>query len=321
MKHVIALDVGGTGMKAALVGADGELLHQARRPTGRERGPDAVVEGILDFAAELRAHGIRAHGEPASAAGVAVPGIVDEAEGVAAYAANLGWRDVPLRALLAERLGGVPVALGHDVRSGGLAEGRVGAGRGADRFLFVPLGTGIAGAIGIDGKVEAGAHGFAGEIGHIVVRPGGAECPCGQRGCLERYASASAVSRAWAEASGGPDADAADCAKAVASGDERAVRVWQEAVDALADGLVTALTLLDPRTLIIGGGLAEAGETLFTPLREAVRRRVTFQKLPSLVPAALGDTAGCLGAGLLAWDLIEAAGPSIETTDPSEVTT
>lgn len=321
MKHVIALDVGGTGMKAALVGADGELLHQARRPTGRERGPDAVVEGILDFAAELRAHGIRAHGEPASAAGVAVPGIVDEAEGIAAYAANLGWRDVPLRALLAERLGGVPVALGHDVRTGGLAEGRVGAGRGADRFLFVPLGTGIAGAIGIDGKVEAGAHGFAGEIGHIVVRPGGAECPCGQRGCLERYASASAVSRAWAEASGGPDADAADCAKAVASGDERAVRVWQEAVDALADGLVTALTLLDPRTLIIGGGLAEAGETLFTPLREAVRRRVTFQKLPSLVPAALGDTAGCLGAGLLAWDLIEAAGPSIETTDPSEVTT
>jgi glucokinase len=321
VKHVIALDVGGTGMKAALVGADGELLHQARRPTGRERGPDAVVEGILDFAAELRAHGIRAHGEPASAAGVAVPGIVDEAEGVAAYAANLGWRDVPLRALLAERLGGVPVALGHDVRTGGLAEGRLGAGRGADRFLFVPLGTGIAGAIGIDGKVEAGAHGFAGEIGHIVVRPGGAECPCGQRGCLERYASASAVSRAWAEASGGPDADAADCAKAVASGDERAVRVWQEAVDALADGLVTALTLLDPRTLIIGGGLAEAGETLFTPLREAVRRRVTFQKLPSLVPAALGDTAGCLGAGLLAWDLIEAAGPSIETTDPSEVTT
>ncbi|MFF8524547.1 ROK family protein [Streptomyces werraensis] len=321
MKHVIALDVGGTGMKAALVGADGELLHQARRPTGRERGPDAVVEGILGFAAELRAHGISAHGEPASAAGVAVPGIVDEAEGVAAYAANLGWRDVPLRALLSERLGGVPVALGHDVRTGGLAEGRIGAGRGADRFLFVPLGTGIAGAIGIDGKVEAGAHGFAGEIGHIVVRPGGAECPCGQRGCLERFASASAVSRAWAEASGDPDADAADCAKAVASGDQRAVRVWQEAVDALADGLVTALTLLDPRTLIIGGGLAEAGETLFTPLREAVRRRVTFQKLPSLVPAALGDTAGCLGAGLLAWDLIEAAGPSVETTDPSEVTT
>lgn len=317
VKHVIALDVGGTGMKAALVGADGELLHQARRPTGRDRGADAVVAEILDFAAELRAHGIRRHGVPASAAGVAVPGIVDESEGVAVYAANLGWRDVPLRALLTERLGGVPVALGHDVRTGGLAEGRIGAGRGTDRFLFVPLGTGIAGAIGIDGRVEAGAHGFAGEIGHIVVRPGGAPCPCGQRGCLERFASAAAVSEAWAAACGDPGADAADCAKAVESGDARAVQVWQDAVDALADGLVTALTLLDPRTLIVGGGLAEAGETLFTPLREAVRRRVTFQKLPSLVPAALGDTAGCLGAGLLAWDLIDTTDPSY----PSEVTT
>ena len=312
MRHVIALDVGGTGMKAALLEADGELLHRARRATGRERGPDAVVEHILGFAAELRAYGEEHYGEPASAAGVAVPGIVDAERGIAAYSANLGWRDVPLRDLLAGELG-VPVALGHDVRTGGLAEGRIGAGKGADRFLFVPLGTGIAGAIGIDGRVEAGAHGFAGEIGHIVVRPGGTPCPCGQTGCLERYASAAAVTEAWATVSGDPGADAADCAKAVASGDLRAEKVWQEAIDALADGLVTALTLLDPRTIIIGGGLAEAGETLFTPLREAVRARITFQKLPSIVPAALGDTAGCLGAGLLAWDLLA-------TTDRTEVT-
>ncbi|GAA3141463.1 ROK family protein [Streptomyces rameus] len=309
MRHVIALDVGGTGMKAALVGDDGALLHRARRATGRERGPDAVVATILDFAAELHAYGAERHGAPALAAGLAVPGIVDEERGIASYAANLGWRDVPLRALLTERLG-IPVALGHDVRTGGLAEGRIGAGKGADRFLFVPLGTGIAGAIGIDGRVEAGAHGFAGEIGHIVVRPGGTACPCGQHGCLERYASASAVSETWAAVCGDPDADAADCAKAVASGDPEAVRVWQEAVDALADGLVTALTLLDPRTLIIGGGLAEAGEVLFQPLRDAVRRRVTFQKLPTIVPAALGDTAGCLGAGLLARDLLTTTTPT-----------
>ncbi|MEV5985956.1 ROK family protein [Streptomyces sp. NPDC052051] len=312
MRHVIALDVGGTGMKAALVGAGGELLYQARRATERERGPDAVVESILGFAAELRAQGERRFGAPAVAAGVAVPGIVDADQGIAAYSANLGWRDVPLRALLSRRLGGAPVALGHDVRTGGLAEGRIGAGRGADRFLFVPLGTGIAGAIGIDGRVEAGAHGFAGEIGHVVVRPGGLACPCGQYGCLERYGSAAAVSEAWAEASGAPEADAADCAKAVESGDPRALKVWQDAVDALADGLVTALTLLDPRTMIVGGGLAEAGETLFTPLRAAVRRRVTFQKLPSIVPAALGDTAGCLGAGLLAWDLLDESADSPE---------
>ncbi|OEJ95635.1 ROK family protein [Streptomyces thermolilacinus] len=304
MRHVIALDVGGTGMKAALVGADGALLYEARRATGRERGPDAVVASVLRFAADLLALGEERYGIRAEAAGVAVPGIVDPDAGTAVYSANLGWRDLPLRALLGEHLGGLPVALGHDVRTGGLAEGRVGAGRGADRFLFVPLGTGIAGAIGIDGAIEAGAHGCAGEIGHIVVRPGGPVCGCGRRGCLEALASASAVTRAWAEASGDPEADAADCAKAVESGDPRAVRVWQDAVDALADGLVTAITLLDPRTLIIGGGLAEAGETLFTPLRAAVEGRITFQQMPVIVPAALGDTAGCLGAGLLAWDLL-----------------
>ncbi|MFD5881749.1 ROK family protein [Streptomyces yangpuensis] len=310
MKHVIALDVGGTGMKAALIAEDGTLLHEARRATGRERGPDAVVETIQDFAAELLDTGRERFGRAASAAGVAVPGIVDAENGIAVYAANLGWRDVPLRTLLTGRLGGIPVALGHDVRTGGLAEGRIGAGRGADRFLFVPLGTGIAGAIGIAGRIEAGAHGYAGEIGHIVVRPGGPDCGCGQRGCLETLASAAAVSRAWAAASGDPEADAADCAKAVRSGDARASEVWLAAVGALADGLVTAITLLDPRTLIIGGGLAEAGETLFTPLRKAVEERVTFQRLPHIVPAALGDTAGCLGAGLLAWDLLATEVPA-----------
>ncbi|MGW3572262.1 ROK family protein [Streptomyces sp. NPDC000941] len=306
MKHVIALDVGGTGMKAALVGADGALLHEDRRPTGRERGPEAVVATILDFAAELRAIGEQRYGGPAAAAGVGVPGVLDEDRGIAVFAANLGWRDVPLRALLAERLAGTPVALAHDVRMGGLAEGRIGAGEGADRFLFVSVGTGIAGAIGVHGRVDPGANGSSGEIGHIVVRPGGPACGCGQFGCLETLASAAAVGRAWARASGGDAVknDAADCARAVESGDPRAVAVWQEAVGALADGLVTGVTLLDPGVLIVGGGLAEAGETLFAPLRTAVEERITFQKLPSIVPAALGDTAGCLGAGLLAWDLL-----------------
>ncbi|MEC4020046.1 ROK family protein [Streptomyces sp. H27-D2] len=328
MRHVIALDVGGTGMKAALVGADGKLLHEARRATARERGPAAVVEAVLDFAAELRAIGEERFDEPPSAAGIGVPGIVDEAGGVAVYSSNIGWRDVPFRRLLRRRLSGplpgarlsstrppadsrrgrpdLPVAISHDLRAGGLAEARLGAGRGVDRFLFIALGTGIAAAIAIDGRIEAGAHGAAGEIGHIVVRrgPDGLPCGCGQRGCLETLASASAVGRAWGEACGDPEATAADAAKAVESGDPRAQAVWDTAVAALADGLVTGLTLLDPRSLIIGGGLAEAGDTLFAPLREAVRERVTFQQLPTIVPAALGDAAGCLGAGLLAWDLL-----------------
>lgn len=298
MKHVIALDVGGTGMKAALVAPDGTLLHQERRPTGREHGPEAVVAAVLGFAADLRAHGMRTYGEPAAAAGVAVPGIVDEAAGVASYASNIGWQDVPLRALLAERLAGTPVALGHDVRAGGLAEGRLGAGRGAERFLFVALGTGIAGAVGIGGRVEAT------ELGHIVVRRKGQVCPCGQRGCLETLSSATAVSRAWAAASDDPDATAAGCARAVEAGDRRAAAVWDDAVAALADGLLTGLTLLTPQEIVIGGGLAEAGNTLFGPLRAAVEERITFQRCPTIVPAALGDTAGCLGAGLLAWDLL-----------------
>ncbi|WP_340560430.1 ROK family protein [Streptomyces sp. GSL17-111] len=305
MNYVIALDVGGTGMKAALVGPDGGLLHEARRPTDRGRGPEAVTAAVLGFAADLARAGAERYGRAPAAAGVAVPGILDEPAGVVRFASNLGWTDLPLRDLLAEHLG-LPVALSHDVRTGGLAEGRIGAGAGVDRFLFVPLGTGIAGAIGIDGRVEAGAHGGAGEIGHVVVRPDGPACGCGQRGCLETLASASAVGRAWARASGDATATAADAARAVVAGDPRAVAVWQEAVDALAAGLVTAVTLLDPRTLIIGGGLAEAGDTLFTPLRQAVDAAVTFQRTPLIVPAALGDAAGCLGAGLLAWDLLSA---------------
>lgn len=313
--YVIALDVGGTGMKAALLGSSASgpppVLYRDRRPTGRERGPEAVVESVLRFAADLRAHGVEEYGAGPVAAGVAVPGIVDAAEGVAVYAANLGWRQVPLRDLLRERLGGVPVALGHDVRAGGLAEGRIGAGAGVDRFVFVSLGTGISGAIGLDGRVESGAHGSAGEIGHITVRPDGPLCGCGRCGCLETLASASAVGRAWARVSGVPGATAADAARAVAGGDARAAGVWNEAVGALADGLLTTLTLLDPRTLIIGGGLTEAGDTLLVPLREAVRERVTFQTAPAVVPAALGDSAGCLGAGLLARDLLsdEVNGP------------
>ncbi|MEU3605494.1 ROK family protein [Streptomyces sp. NPDC035033] len=307
MRHVIALDVGGTAMKAALIALDGTLLYEERRATGRERGPEAVVEAVIGLAEDLSARGRSRFGTAAEAVGVAVPGIVDARRGVAVHSANLGWCDVPLGESLSRRLGGTPVAVGHDVRAGGLAEGRLGAGRGSGRFLFVSLGTGIAGALGIDGGVEAGARGCAGEIGHVVVRPGGPACGCGGRGCLEALASAAAVGRAWAAASGDPSADAADCARAVDAGDEAASAVWRTAVDALADGLVTAVTVLDPGTLIIGGGLAEAGDTLLVPLRAAVAERVTFQKLPAIVPAALGDAAGCQGAGLLARDLLATA--------------
>src|SRR4051794_24961023 len=163
---VAAIDVGGTLLKGGHVGPDGTLTHSARTPTGREAGPDAAVAAILDFAAELAAAG------PVAAIGVAVPGVVDEVTGTAVFSANIGWRDVPLRRLLAERTG-LPVWFGQDVRAGALAEGRSGAGAGATDFLFMPIGTGIGGAMVLGGVAYPGAAGLAGEIGHIVVRPGG----------------------------------------------------------------------------------------------------------------------------------------------------
>src|SRR5262249_46503208 len=195
---VVALDVGGTGIKCALVDVAGQVRRSERHDTGRERGPDAVVATILEIADAL-VKSADAAGLRARAAGVAAPGVIAETAGVAAWSANLGFRDVPLRELVAGRLG-LPAALGHDVRAGGLAEARLGAGRGYRHVLVVPIGTGIAAAHVVDGVVFAGAHGAAGEIGHIVVRPEGPACGCGLRGCLESIASASAVARRYAAA-------------------------------------------------------------------------------------------------------------------------
>src|SRR5262245_23148923 len=159
---VVALDVGGTGIKCALVDATGRVRHTERHPTGRERGPDAVVASLIDHAAQLVGRAQSAGHTPV-AVGVVVPGVVDEAAGVARWSANLGLRDVPLRELVMSRLG-LPTRLGHDVRAGALAEARLGAGRAARRMLFVAIGTGVAGGYVVDGTVDPGAHGAAGEI-------------------------------------------------------------------------------------------------------------------------------------------------------------
>jgi glucokinase len=303
---VIALDVGGTGMKCALVRPTGVVHHAERHPTLASRGPEAVTANILDIAAGL-ADRARADGLDPVAAGVAVPGVVDETTGTAVWSSNVGFRDVPLRDLVAERLG-VPAALGHDVRVGGMAEARLGAGRAQPHVLFIAIGTGIAAAHVVDGRAFAGAHGAAGEVGHVIVRPGGPRCGCGARGCLESVASASAIGRRYAELSGIADAAAFDVAARSAAGEPLATAVWRDAVEALADGLLTAQALYDAGIVVLGGGLAEAGEALLAPLRTALDQRLTFHRMPRVVRAALGDTAGCLGAALLALD--SAAGPS-----------
>jgi len=299
---VVAIDVGGTGMKCALVDASGSIVHAERHATGAQRGSDAVVATILEVAASLADTGL-ARGYRVRAAGVAVPGVIDEDNGVAVWAANVNFREVPLRALLRDRLG-LPATLGHDVRAGGLAEARLGAGRGYEHVLVVPIGTGIAAAHVVHGKAFAGAHGAAGEIGHIIVRPGGRPCGCGAAGCLEAEASAAAIGRTYSARIGRP-ATALDLVARLPTGDPDATEVWAEAIDALADGLRTGLTLYDPQAIVIGGGLAEAGDALLGPLDAALAAKLTFQYRPVMVRAALGDEAGCLGAGLLALSLVE----------------
>lgn len=295
---VIAMDVGGTSMKGALLDRDLRSLHTARRATPRRSGPDSV---LVEIATVLRDLGTTAatHGLNVRGAGVVVPGIVDEDAQTAVYSANLGWRDLPLAAFLEGSLG-LPVTLGHDVRAGGAAECRLGAARGAQDVLFVPIGTGISAAVFCDGR-PLRARGYMGELGHLVVEPGGEPCACGAWGCLEGIASAAAVAAAYSERSGRRVEDAAAVAALLAQGDPDARAVWDRAIDALAEALRTATTLFAPEVVVLGGGLAQAGALLLDPLRTSLDRRLTFQRRPELVVAELGDLAGCLGAGLAAW--------------------
>lgn len=301
----VAVDVGGTGIKCGLVDRDGQVRHTERRPTGRERGPEAVVETIVAAARDL-ATKADAKGLNPVACGVVVPAVVNEVDGIAEWSANLGLRKVHLRQIVADELK-LPTALGHDVRAAALAEARLGAGRAAQRMFFVAIGTGIAGGYVVDGRVDPGAHGASGEIGHIVVGTGESAplCACGARGCVEAYASAAAITRAYRAVKPDADVDAAGIAHLVAAGEPEATQVWTDAVEALAAGLLTGVALLDPETIVLGGGLAEAGQTLLGPLAAAMLSRRTFHQLPPLTQAKLGDMAGFLGAALLALDLAD----------------
>ncbi|GIH76420.1 ROK family protein [Planobispora longispora] len=295
--YVVAVDVGGTSMKGGIVTRSGEVAVTDRRPTGREGGPAAVVAAIRSFVGDLAARGEEVLGAGPAAVGIAVPGLVDDATATALYAANLGWRDVPAADLVPLD---VPARLGHDVRTGGLAESVLGAGREIADFLFLPIGTGIAGAMIIGGEPYGGTSGWGGEIGHIPVFPDGEACACGQIGCLETYASASAVGRRYSARAGSP-ATAEEIAALTAAGDPVATEVWDEAVEALSLALATYTLLLDPSAIVLGGGLAEAGPLLSDPLAARLAERLAFRAAPPLRRAALGVNAGMLGASLLGW--------------------
>jgi glucokinase len=293
--YVVGLDVGGTTMKGGLVTRNGEVAALEGRPTGREEGPEAVVQAVRAYSGELVKLGTSRFGTPPAGIGLAVPGIVTESTAV--YSANIGWRNVPASAFVPE---GIPTRLGHDVQTGGLAESVLGAGREADDFLFLPIGTGIAGAVIINGEPYGGARGWGGEIGHAPVWPTGEKCACGQIGCLETYASASAVARRF-ETHTGRTATAKEVVSLATAGDQAAAQVFGEAIEALSISLVTYVLLLDPSLIVLGGGLGEAGRVLFDPLEEQLAGRLAFRKPPPLRQAALGMRAGMLGAALLGW--------------------
>lgn len=295
---VIGIDVGGTEFKGAVIDRQGHICKKERRAAQRERGSEAVIQAILDFASDLSqvTEGSRVVG-----AGVAVPGLVDEQNGVALLSVNLGWKDVPLRRLLEERLG-VRVVVGHDVRTASIAEGLIGAARGSDDYVLVTLGTGIGASVVLHGVPYLGVHGSAGELGHIVIQPDGPECSCGRRGCLETLASASAVVQHYRDLTHcADDVTTRDVAERVNRGDEAAGQVWRQAVEALGMGLANYVTLLDPERIVIGGGMADAGPMLFEPLKTVLAREICFEPVPPVLPAVLGNDAGYLGAALSAW--------------------
>ena len=293
-RSVLALDVGGTGLKGAVIDGSGAVLRKLERPTPTAAGAYAVVAAVRELARELT-------GPDVAAAGAVVPGSVDVSAGVARYSANLGWRDVPLRDLLGADLA-VPVTLEHDVRAAGLAEIALGRARGLNDCLIMIIGTGIAGVIRSGGNILRGGADLAGEIGHIPVYPDGEVCACGQRGCLETYASAAAIGRRY-RARSGRQSDARGVV-AAREKDPDARVVWDEAARALGIALATYTMLLDPGAVVLGGGLAESGDALLEPVRDELTRRLVWRPVPALHGSPLGPRAGQLGAALLAWQSI-----------------
>lgn len=296
----LLFDIGGTDIKAALAAPDGTLHAVLRSPTPRAGEADAAsILAELDI---LR--GRLQAGSPELApvaAGVVVCGTVDEREGIGVFSSNLGWRNVPFRNICSQRFG-LPTGFGHDVGAAGEAELALGAGRllgeRARNTAVLVIGTGIAGALFVDGR-RLDAGGFAGEIGHAAV-PGGGDCPCGARGCLETVGSAAAIARSYTRATGIEVDGARGVLARRRAGDPDAARSWNEAIDALSYSIAQLCASIGPEAVIIGGGLAQAGDDLLVPLRAAVAARLSFHRLPEIITAELGQDAGLRGSWLRA---------------------
>jgi glucokinase len=298
--HLLGVDIGGTRMRVALVGEAGAVVARMAAPTPAREGPEAVVEMIAQLRDRLEAGGKRS-----VAAGVCAPGPIDTERGVALGVPTLaGWDGVPIAEMIAERLD-LPTVVENDAIAAANGEWWFGAGRGLRNMVYVTLSTGVGGGAVVDGRLLHGRAGLAGHVGHMIVQPGGTLCSCGNRGCWEAYASGTAFT-VRLRAAGFADAAAA-YARADA-GDETARKLIAEQGAWLGVGVVGLMHAFSPELVVLGGGVSAAFER-FAP---ALRERVKASAMPAfravkVVPAALGDNCGLVGAAALAMAKLRAA--------------
>ena len=307
---VLAIDVGGTQVKAAVLDDQGRLRGVTRRPTQRSAADPGgvVVAAAAQVLDELRAAGVKLAGVC-----MTVPGIVDEEHGIGVRSTNLGWRDYPFRDRLEARID-LPCAVTHDVRAAAEAEARLGAARGFGDAAVVTIGTGVAAALRFGGTAYTG-RGYAGELGHVVVDPSGPDCACGRRGCLEAIGSAAAIVRSFRQRGSHAVENAADIVELVRLGDPDATEVWARATSALGVGLSLLVAIIAPEVIVLGGGLSEAGSLLIDPVQTELADRCSGLSVPRLVRAELGEDAGTWGAAILARATVVGVADPTETAD------
>jgi len=310
----IGIDVGGTKIAAAAVDADGSLIARSQVPTESD-DQNSIVAAIVKVS-----HEMKAAAPAARAIGVGAAALVDHESGTILWAPNLSYKDLHLRALLQDRVG-LPVAVDNDANVAALAEAIHGAGKGAAHQATVTVGTGIGAGFVLDGKLYRGAHGLGGEPGHMIVVPDGPMCTCGNRGCWEAVASGRAIGRVARErVEGGAGADLLAAAggdvaaitgeavgDAAVAGDAFARDVVASVGRMLGIGLANLVNLLDPALLVVGGGAAAGtGELLLGPARTAMAAHIvgaSWRPPVPVLPAALGNDAGVVGAAILAREL------------------
>lgn len=291
----IGVDIGGTKVAAGVVDEDGRIIARAMRQTpDRSTAPSVVEAVIVEAVEELR----REHN--VSAVGIGAAGFVDANGELVRFAPHLSWREEPLRAKLMDRLN-VPVFVDNDANTALWAEHRFGAAQGEENVVLVTLGTGIGGALLINGRLFRGANGMAGEFGHMQLVPEGRPCECGRRGCWEQYSSGKALAR-YARSAGlhltGPSlTEAAYEGHPVACGAYVDVGKW------LGIGLAGVVAAFDPAVVVVGGGVGAVGDLLLEPARRVLGEYVVgagHRRLPDVLPAQMGADAGLVGAAELA---------------------